>query len=252
MQLVTMCNMCEGDLHTSWSPVHKPATIHPQCDTRPEAERYTPHPADGPLASAAYELTLILARAQATPAGSAEWAEFDQQADHVRRVQHDMQNPPLGEVAMFYATECGWPVFPLKAGEKAPATRRGFKDATTNPDQVRAWWEEMPDANIGLPTGSWFDVIDVDTPTMHTRLDELAEDPKATIHAVAHTAGGGYHLYVQPGTGGDKNGVGVFGKGIDYRTKGGYVVAPWSRKANGRVWGWVAPPSTQIRQQQKS
>ncbi len=42
----------------------------------------------------------------------------------------------------------GKPVFPLKPLGKTPLTEHGFKDATTDQEQIQAWWKEWPDANI--------------------------------------------------------------------------------------------------------
>lgn len=55
---------------------------------------------------------------------------------------------PLGQAALAYA-EQGIPVFPCEPGEKAPLFLRGAAEATTDPDQIRAWWAQHPDANIG-------------------------------------------------------------------------------------------------------
>src|SRR5262249_47277285 len=57
----------------------------------------------------------------------------------------------------------GWPVFPCQPGSKEPATRHGFRDATTDPDQIHWWWRRHPDANVAIGTGSpGPDVLDVD------------------------------------------------------------------------------------------
>ena len=47
---------------------------------------------------------------------------------------------------------------------KHPRTKHGFKDATTNIEQVRGWWREYPNSNIGIATGrpSGLLAIDVD------------------------------------------------------------------------------------------
>ncbi len=143
----------------------------------------------------------------------------------------------LPVAAIAYA-EQGIPVFPLRVGEKRPATRNGFKDATCDPERVHAWWSENPAYNIGFPTGHLFDVIDVDGPPGYASLADLLDDGliPETLGKVS-TARGGRHLYITPT--GDGNTAGLR-PGIDYRGLGGYVVAPPSLSASqGRRWMWI-------------
>ena len=143
----------------------------------------------------------------------------------------------LLEAAVWYA-RAGIPVFPLKAGQKVPATAHGFKDATTNLDQIRAWWAATPQANIGIPTGGLFTVIDVDLPEGYHSLGLMRDADKIPpIHGRVITASGGTHLYVPPT--GDGNAAGIL-PGIDIRGLGGYVVAPPSRSDEG-FWLWTSP-----------
>lgn len=147
--------------------------------------------------------------------------------------------PRLADAALLYAS-WGWPVFPLRPGDKAPLTRHGFKDATTDPARIRRWWAETPAANIGLPTGIAFDVIDIDPPKGCWSWTELVRaEALPPIHGKAITARCGVHLYVAPT--GDGNLAGIK-PGVDYRGKGGYVVAPPSRRPGGR-WQWSVKPS---------
>ena len=58
----------------------------------------------------------------------------------------------LLQAALDYAAR-GLAVFPVLPMSKAPACRRGFKDATTNPATIRRWWLAQTDYNIGIATG---------------------------------------------------------------------------------------------------
>ena len=129
---------------------------------------------------------------------------------------------------------------------KKPATRHGFKDATTDFALIRRWWEYMPTCNIGLPTGIAFDAIDVD-PRSGGAASWMAICDKPTLpncHGRVTTANGGFHLYVEPTGGGNRAGI---YPGIDYRGVGGYVVAPPSTlDARARSWSWSVYPSPTI------
>lgn len=142
---------------------------------------------------------------------------------------------PLVAAALWYA-EHGLPVFPLQPGTKIPMKgSRGCKDATTDAAQIRAWWEVNLEANIGLATGHVVDVVDVDGPAGQKSRAELWDSTFARIDAdaiakVLTPRAGGMHLYV-PATG-DGNSAGL-APGVDYRGRGGYVVAPPSRTEVG-------------------
>lgn len=157
----------------------------------------------------------------------------------------------LGSSAYEYA-QWDWPVFPLAHHAKVPAIKggKGFKDATTDPGRIERWWNKHPDHNIGLATGHGFDVIDIDTkdskgnPTSVGVMSLMALLDGGDIpetHAVAVTASGGMHLYVKPTGKGNFAGI---RPGVDYRGKGGYVVAPPSTLGKpGRRWTWLVEPS---------
>lgn len=150
--------------------------------------------------------------------------------------------PRFADAALLYAT-WGWPVFPLHPGDKSPMTRHGFKDASTDPTQIRRWWAAAPNANIGLPTGVAFDVIDVDPDGWSAWREMVAGDVLPTVHGMVCTSRGGLHAYVEPTGGGNLAGVKL---GIDYRGKGGYVVAPPSVRPGVGRWMWRTKPSPVI------
>lgn len=142
----------------------------------------------------------------------------------------------LADAALWYAA-AGQPVFPCQPGGKAPLTRHGFTDATTDPGQIRAWWREAPQANLGLPTGVLFDVVDIDTPLGLVRFYERHMDPgdSPPVRAIALTPRG-RHLYFDADPE-QRNRAGLL-PGVDVRATGGYVVAPPSRTAAGD-YRWI-------------
>lgn len=210
-------------------------------------ERHRPHPAEGNLLNVAHDAVLALAEAASTPAGSPQWKRADMLMDQAAAIQRNTLFADLGKAAMYYATKLNWPVFPLVPGEKRPLTRNGLHAATTDPQQVAEWWHTTPDANIGIATGGSFAVIDVDTPVASTMFDQISADDDLHAYGISLTSSGGRHLLIKVEDGPAKNGVGVFGPNIDFRTAGGYIVAPWSRLKSGKVWQWLVPPANEIR-----
>lgn len=145
----------------------------------------------------------------------------------------------------------GWALFPIKPRDKVPLTDaalglfHGVKDASKDPEKVRAWWTAHPDANLGLACGeaSGVDVLDLDTPRDGKGDDGLEtlsryEAVHGRIYTLTSvTGGGGMHLFFvhRPGT---KNAAKSL-PGCDVRSTGGYVVLPPSIHASGSSYGWL-------------
>ena len=143
----------------------------------------------------------------------------------------------LADSAKWYG-EHGIAVFPLQPRTKIPMRgSRGCKEATTNIDQISSWWEQTPNANIGVVTGFQFDVIDVDGPEGFDSLTHIK--PIADVLASVITPRG-RHIYVKARSE-RKNGTKLM-DGIDIRAKGGYVVAPPSINADGKMYNWLITP----------
>ena len=155
----------------------------------------------------------------------------------------------LRDAVLAYAS-AGWPVFPLRVGMKTPATQRGFYDASTDPEQITAWWTATPWANIGTPTGLRFDVVDIDAPAGYASFATMRDSLRATgstwptVLGVAYTGNHGRHVLV-PATGNGNTTATM--PGLDYRGRGGYVVLAPSRLApDGRRYAWLTPPAASI------
>ena len=138
----------------------------------------------------------------------------------------------LQEAALTFAT-AGVPVFPCIPNGKAPLTRHGFLDATTHLDQVLAWWQRYPRANIGTPTGApGHDVLDVDVRANGSGFSALRRLREAGLtsgwDSAVRTPSGGLHLYF---AGSAQPCGSVPAAHIDFRGQGGYVLVPPSRIA---------------------
>ena len=56
---------------------------------------------------------------------------------------------PLREHAIDHALR-GWHVFPLKPKSEEPLFADGLEIASSDLQQVKNWWDQYPDANIGI------------------------------------------------------------------------------------------------------
>jgi hypothetical protein len=147
--------------------------------------------------------------------------------------------------ALLYARS-GWPVFPCHWREgpdkKHPLVAGGFHAATVDERRIRSWWERWPPALIGTPTGGGrFVVLDVDP--RHGgdgTLAALLGTAELPATPTVRTASGGLHLYfaepdppiITVTTGARGRGI---GPGLDWRGRGGYVIAP----ASGTGYAWL-------------
>ncbi len=150
----------------------------------------------------------------------------------------------------------GWHVFPVHSvrdgactcskadctsSGKHPRTKRGFKDASTDLNQIERWWQSWPDANIGLSTGpSGLAVLDVDAKnggfdSLKALLDQHGELPDTLV---CETGGEGKHYYFIRPEGGLPSKNGVIASGIDFKCDGGYVIAPPSNHSSGKEYVW--------------
>jgi hypothetical protein len=116
--------------------------------------------------------------------------------------------------------DVGVAVFPC-APSKAPLTRHGYKDASTDPVQIKEWWHQLPSALIGVPCGKHFVVIDCDL--QHAEAQTWygrANLPLTRVHA---TRSGGRHLLFCPD---DRVGCtqGKLWEHVDTRGNGGFII----------------------------
>jgi bifunctional DNA primase/polymerase-like protein/AAA domain-containing protein len=167
---------------------------------------------------------------------------------------------PLLEAAIRYAGR-GWPVFPLRWVEngecscgnpkcgrdagKHPLTHNGLKDASTDEQQIRAWWQKYPQANVAIRTGTASNlvVLDIDKAETKEQLRELLGYD--IIEGPSVKTGKAWQCYFR------HPGVKVPSRiaiipGLDVRADGAYVVAPPSLHANGNSYSWIIEPADNL------
>ena len=173
----------------------------------------------------------------------------------------------LLNAALLYAN-LGWPVLPLwwpttdgtcscRGGAScanpgkhplAGLVPHGLKDASTDHGVLEDWWTRYPEANVGLATGWGFDAIDFDIHSDPPGIQAFSDFTKrhgfalglvAAQLVVVRTGSGGTQWYFRP------TGAGNRAKmlpNVDWRGRGGYVVAPPSLHASGGRYEWIAGP----------
>jgi hypothetical protein len=125
-------------------------------------------------------------------------------------------------------------------------------DASSDPDEVREWWEEEPRANIGLVTGTelpcprlrrgpkrYLVVVDIDPEgDEQLRLAGITLPPTFEVRT-----GRGRHLYYwTPVPVRSRNHL-FKSPGVDIRGEGGYALAPGSLHSSGAVYTALSPVS---------
>ena len=117
----------------------------------------------------------------------------------------------------------------------------GVHSATDNREVVLGWIARYaPSMNLGIATGDHCVVIDVDprnggAENLESLETDLGNLPRAWL---AHTGGGGLHIYIDAISASVRTSHGKLGTGIDVQAEGGYVVAPPSRHASGGRYTW--------------
>ena len=163
----------------------------------------------------------------------------------------------LKHAALKYAG-LGWAVLPLHSPRengscscgardctsagKHPLVARGLKDASTDPEMIRGWFERWSDTNIGIRTGAESGSVVLDIDPDHGGDDSLAElermhGPLPRTVQQATGGGGRHYVFLHPGSP-VRNRAG-FRPGLDVRGDGGYIVAPPSGHISGERYAWA-------------
>lgn len=136
----------------------------------------------------------------------------------------------------------GWSVLPVQPRGKRPIVAwKHFEQRAASADEVRGWFRQHANANVGIVTGAVSAIIVLDIDVAHDGAESLArltaENGALPRTVEAITGGGGRHLYFAYPQHPVPSRVGI-APGIDVRANGGCVVAPPSLHPSGRRYRW--------------
>jgi putative DNA primase/helicase len=153
----------------------------------------------------------------------------------------DRQRDPKARLFLAVVTSSArdrFKIVPLKSQSKRPATEHGVYDAISSPSRVRRYFETHPTANYGIATGHASNVVVVDIDGRRGR--RLLKRLEAKHGALPKTAkvrtARGWHLYLALPAKAGRIGNGSFGRGLDFKGDGGYVVGPLSTHPSGSTY----------------
>lgn len=149
--------------------------------------------------------------------------------------------PDMLQAALEYA-EHGYAVIPVQRANKHPYIDE-WQKIYPNPDQVREWWKQWPDANIGIVCGQHSGglvVVDVDVKNGHhgdaslQYFQTLHGDFPNTVTARSGTGGWHYYYHIP----GYRSARANIMDGIDSRADRSFVIVPPSINADGNPYYW--------------
>jgi hypothetical protein len=137
-------------------------------------------------------------------------------------------------IALQYLSK-GWSVIPIGDDKKPLIRWEEYQRRLPTEEEIRAWWSQWPNANIGIVTGAISKLVVVDI-----EKDGNCEGLTPTV--ISRTGGGGFHYYYQHPGGVIKNSVKNLADKVDIRGDGGYAVAPPSMHKTGNRYEWEVGP----------
>jgi P4 family phage/plasmid primase-like protien len=121
---------------------------------------------------------------------------------------------------------------------KHPITSNGVHGASTDRDQIRAWWNDNPHANVAIATGEVSDLIVVDVDPRNGG-DQTLEHISLSLGRlpstmISDTGGGGQHYFFKY----DERTKSQHLSGVDVQSDGSFVVVPPSTHISGERYRW--------------
>lgn len=156
----------------------------------------------------------------------------------------------LLKYTLAYRTKFNWSVMPISSTSKKPIIKwTKYQNQLPTIDEIKQWWTQYPDANIGLITGKISNVIVFDCDSVkanewmeergieRTLIAQSSKDYKKHYYFKYHK----FDFNI-----GNKN-LRHFNKiDLDIKCEGGYVVLPPSKHESGKRYKWLTPINTSI------
>ena len=135
--------------------------------------------------------------------------------------------------------EYGLSIIPLQPKGKKPLIDwKEFQHRIATAEEVEAWFEQTPDANIGLVTGDVSGVVAIDSDSKEAVAWMRESIPKAALY---QKTGKGWHALYKPNGKPVNNSASLIYDKVDVRGNGGYIVIAPSVHPNGKRYELTSP-----------
>ncbi|MFH1642558.1 MAG: bifunctional DNA primase/polymerase [Nanoarchaeota archaeon] len=140
--------------------------------------------------------------------------------------------------ALEYRNKYDFSVIPCSKNKVPLVKWEEFQKRIATEEEIKKWWSDYPDANVGIVTGiiSGIAVIDIDTDEGKEAIQDYI--PDSLITPTVETPRGGQHLYFKCTdaklTSSNRN-----LPGCDLKANGGLVTAPPSTNGKGGAYTWI-------------
>jgi len=142
------------------------------------------------------------------------------------------ENKMLEQALEYHAQ--GFSVIPDGRNKQPLVSWKIYQEKRATPEQIKEWFKQFPDMNVGIVTGKISNLIVVD-------VEKGGDITKFPQTATVKTGGDGWHLYYRYPNRHIGNSVKKIGDLVDIRADGGQVMAPPSIHPSGKAYKWIIP-----------
>jgi hypothetical protein len=137
----------------------------------------------------------------------------------------------------------GWSIIPVAKNKRSLIEWKEFQQRIASREEIRAWFQKWPSANIAVVTGAISNLIVFDIDSKHGRSSKEFQMP---VTVWSKTGGGGEHVFFRhPGKHVPNSSGSLFGVGVDIKGDAGYAILPGSFHASGNYYAWLPLHSPQ-------